>query len=89
MARRALTRDERRLLAILATGLTDEAAAARLGLSSRTVRRRLRAVMDKLGASSRLQAGYMAGQNGLLDEPERGGGSPVGSALSLWVRDPR
>lgn len=87
MPAHALTRDERALLAILATGATDEAAASRLGLSSRTVRRRLRTAMDKLGATSRFQAGYMAGLGGAIAPEEPGGGASNGSSLSLWIRD--
>ena len=87
MPAQAMTRDERALLAILATGTTDEAAASRLGLSSRTVRRRLRTAMDKLGATSRFQAGYMAGLGGAIDLGEPSGGASAGSSLSLWIRN--
>jgi DNA-binding NarL/FixJ family response regulator len=84
----SLTRQERALLALLATGATDEAAASRLGLSSRTVRRRLRAAMDKLGATSRFQAGYLAGTQDLIEGTEERGGSSLGSSFALWVHGP-
>lgn len=61
-----LTPDERALLRELALGVTDEVAAARLGWSSRTLRRRLRSAMDKLGACSRFQAGCLATRAGLV-----------------------
>jgi DNA-binding NarL/FixJ family response regulator len=50
------------LMDLLASGLTDENAAIRLGWTRWTLRRRLRKVMDKLSARSRLQAGYLFAQ---------------------------
>lgn len=60
--------DELRLIHLLASGVTDEVAAARLGWTDRTLRRRLRSAMDKLGATSRLQAGVLAERAGWLDD---------------------
>jgi len=57
---------DRKLLALLATGLTDERIAAHLGLGLRTVQRRVRALMDRLGAGNRFQAGLQAARSGLL-----------------------
>jgi DNA-binding NarL/FixJ family response regulator len=57
---------ERALLSYLAAGLTVEAAARRLGISSRTAGRLVAGLMAKLGASSRLQAGYKATRRGWL-----------------------
>ena len=51
--------DELLVLSLLITGLTDEVASSRIGWTRRTFRRRLKGAMDKLGAVSRLQAGYM------------------------------
>ena len=62
------TRDERRLLGLLAQGATDEIAADKLGWSRRTLERRLKAAMEKLGAHSRLQAGVLVARAGWLDE---------------------
>ncbi|WP_250008308.1 LuxR C-terminal-related transcriptional regulator [Actinoplanes sp. M2I2] len=56
---------ERRLLGLLATGLTDESVAARLGLSERTVRRTMASIMARLGARSRFQAGLIAARQGV------------------------
>lgn len=53
-----LTGDEVELLQLLAAGVKDEVAVVRLGLSRRTVRRRLRRAMTKLRAGSRFQGGY-------------------------------
>ncbi|ONI85728.1 helix-turn-helix transcriptional regulator [Saccharothrix sp. ALI-22-I] len=57
---------ERELLTLLSTGCTDEAAAARLGISVRTVRRIVADVMNRLGARSRFQAGAKAADRGWL-----------------------
>ncbi|MFY1688274.1 LuxR C-terminal-related transcriptional regulator [Plantactinospora sp. WMMB782] len=57
---------ERELLALLSAGCTDESSAARLGVSVRTVRRMMAAIMDQLGARSRFQAGLKAANRGLL-----------------------
>jgi DNA-binding NarL/FixJ family response regulator len=61
-----LTPSDRALLQLLAGGLTDEAAAKRLGVSLRTVRRQMRALMTRLQATSRFQAGHNAAQRGWL-----------------------
>ena len=42
------------------SGLTDEAIARQLGLSHRTVQRRVAAFMADLGAHTRFQAGVKA-----------------------------
>ncbi|MFI9324848.1 LuxR C-terminal-related transcriptional regulator [Kitasatospora aureofaciens] len=61
-----ITATERELLKILSTGLTDEAAAKRLGVSVRTVKRRMEELMRRLEAGSRFEAGLRAGQHGWL-----------------------
>ena len=62
---------ERELLALLSAGYTDESAAARLGISVRTVRRMMSTIMNRLGARSRFQAGLKAAANGWLAQPVR------------------
>lgn len=64
----APTDEERAVASLLVTGMTDEMAARRLGLSRRTFRRRLKALMDKLGARSRFQAGFMLAETGWASE---------------------
>ncbi len=54
------------ILALLAAGAKDEAIARHLRLSLRTVRRRVAALMDQLGASTRFQAGIEAARRGLV-----------------------
>jgi hypothetical protein len=49
--------DDGPLLALLAAGLKDEAIARQLGVSLRTVQRRISTVMRGLGARTRFQAG--------------------------------
>ncbi|MER6396851.1 MULTISPECIES: helix-turn-helix transcriptional regulator [unclassified Kitasatospora] len=61
-----LSAGERELLRLLSTGLTDDAAAKRLGVSVRTVRRQMAALMERLDAGSRFEAGLKAAQRGWL-----------------------
>lgn len=56
----------RLLLERLARGAKDEQIARELGLSLRTVRRRVAEVLDELGATSRFQAGVEAVRRGWL-----------------------
>jgi len=52
--------DVRAVLDLLRLGLKDESIARHLGISLRTVRRRIAALMDDLGATTRFQAGMEA-----------------------------
>lgn len=56
----------RAIVAVLDSGVTDGVAARRLGISERTMRRRVSAVMDLLGASSRFDAGVKAAKAGWI-----------------------
>ena len=56
----------RLLLEQLARGAKDEQIARTLGLSLRTVRRRVADLMDDLGAGSRFQAGVEAVRRGWI-----------------------
>jgi DNA-binding NarL/FixJ family response regulator len=58
--------DELRLLSLLATGLPDSTIAARLGISHRTYQRRLRSLLDRLGAQTCFQAGIQATRRGWI-----------------------
>jgi DNA-binding CsgD family transcriptional regulator len=83
----ALGDRERHLLALLAAGLTDESAAARLGVSVRTVRRMMSAIMDRLGARSRFEAGLKAARSGLPGPgPDHPGPATVGSCAGTCHR---
>jgi hypothetical protein len=52
--------DTQRLITLLLSGLTDEAIGHQLGLSHRTVQRRVATLMADLGAHTRFQAGMQA-----------------------------
>ncbi|MGK5742998.1 helix-turn-helix domain-containing protein [Micromonospora sp. URMC 103] len=52
--------EHRRLVALLLSGLTDEAIARQLGVGYRTVQRHIAALMATLGARTRFQAGVQA-----------------------------
>ncbi|HEV7963709.1 MAG TPA: helix-turn-helix transcriptional regulator [Actinoplanes sp.] len=61
-----LSGSDRTLLRLLALGVTDEAAARRMGVSVRTIRRHVSQLLDRLDAVSRFQAGVQAAQRGWL-----------------------
>jgi len=56
----------RDVVKVLADGLSDGAAARKLCISERTLRRRVAAVIDLLGATTRFEAGVKAAQHGWL-----------------------
>ncbi|MER6504803.1 helix-turn-helix domain-containing protein [Streptomyces sp. NPDC001455] len=60
------TEEEREVLALLLAGISDRRAASQLGLSIRTVERRMRRLMDLAGVDSRLQLGWHAARAGWL-----------------------
>ncbi|MGH3712023.1 MAG: helix-turn-helix transcriptional regulator [Micromonosporaceae bacterium] len=59
-------RDLRQIAHLLAAGMTDTAIAHHLGISHRTVRRRIKDLMDELRVDSRFLAGVRAAQRGWL-----------------------
>ena len=59
-----LDEEDRRLLALLSVGMTDEAMARHIGLSRRTVQRRLADLSWTVGAESRFQLGAEASRRG-------------------------
>lgn len=63
-----LTEMDTRIFALLLAGLTDRAAANQLGTSLRTVQRRVKFLMNAVGAETRLQLGFHAARNG-WDKP--------------------
>lgn len=58
---------DRELLRLVAAGFKDEVIARQMELDPRTVRRRLRRVMDALGAETRFQAGMQVVRRGLIE----------------------
>ncbi|GGM12702.1 hypothetical protein ACFQBY_06720 [Promicromonospora citrea] len=63
---RAPTPEERELLALLVAEVKDDVIARELGISVRTLGRRLRELMDTLGATSRFRAGAEAARRGWI-----------------------
>lgn len=62
----ALSRQDVELLRLLAQGLPLCSVARRLRTSERTVRRRTKAICERLGVSTSIQAVVWAAQRGLL-----------------------
>ena len=65
-ARSRVTGRDAEILGLLASGLTDDAVAAQLGTSARTIRRRVAGLMRESAASTRFQAGVEAVRRGWL-----------------------
>jgi DNA-binding NarL/FixJ family response regulator len=55
---------DRKILALLLAGLTDQAVATQLDLSLRTLQRRVRHLLDLAGVESRMQLGWHAARHG-------------------------
>ena len=60
---------DKRMLALLTTGMPDRSIAKQLGLSYRTFQRRLRRLMAALDADTRFQAGLRAAARGWVSAP--------------------
>lgn len=61
-----VSRDDLRLLAVIATGIPLTSAAGRLGISDRTLRRRVRVICDDLQVTSLIEAVAWAARRGLI-----------------------
>ncbi|MFF3311296.1 helix-turn-helix domain-containing protein [Streptomyces sp. NPDC002952] len=61
-----LRETDRRLLAFLVAGITDKAIASQMGLSRRTVQRRIQHMMALAGAVTRMQLAWQAARRGWL-----------------------
>lgn len=61
-----LAERDQRILALLTTGASDQVIARQMAVSVRTVERRVRYLMDRLGAATRFQAGVQAARRGWL-----------------------
>ncbi|HIV58681.1 MAG TPA: helix-turn-helix domain-containing protein [Candidatus Stackebrandtia faecavium] len=59
-APKSLMADQYEMLHLLANGLSDQAIGRRLGMSRRTVQRRVRSLMDYFGVQTRFQLGMRA-----------------------------
>ena len=61
-----VSEEDRALLALLVSGLKDEAIARQLDWSVRTMRRRMSRLYELLGAANRFQAGAIAARRGWI-----------------------
>lgn len=61
-----LAAEERQLLSLLVGGVSDKAVATQLGVSQRTVQRRIYDLMRRAGAQSRMQLAWTASRLGWL-----------------------
>lgn len=61
---------DREIATLLASGLPDKVIARQLGVSLRTVARRVGVLMERLDAQTRFQAGVRAAALGYLDPPQ-------------------
>lgn len=61
-----LTAQQRKILPLLAAGKTDRQIAEELQMSERTIRRKLADLYERLGATNRAEATFIAGQRQLL-----------------------
>lgn len=57
---------DRSIIRLMAGGVSDAAISRQLGISSRTVERRVRVLLDRLNATTRFQAGVLAARQGLI-----------------------
>ncbi|MFD7441712.1 helix-turn-helix domain-containing protein [Streptomyces sp. NPDC059909] len=56
----SLTPEDQHLLSLMVAGLTDESIAGQLGVSKRTVQRRIQGMMNLAGVATRMQLGWQA-----------------------------
>ncbi|WP_316745750.1 helix-turn-helix domain-containing protein [Streptomyces sp. MK7] len=61
-----LSPTDRKLLALLVAGVADKAIASQMGLSRRTVQRRIQSMMERAGAATRMQLAWQAARRGWL-----------------------
>ncbi|HEX6873108.1 MAG TPA: LuxR C-terminal-related transcriptional regulator [Micromonosporaceae bacterium] len=78
--------EERLVLQLLGDGLKDESVAKRLGISVRSVRRKISDLLRRLRAESRFQAGVLAAQRGWIAHTHGHSCTPAATANSDTFR---
>jgi DNA-binding NarL/FixJ family response regulator len=73
LTREALTSREQHVLALLAQGCPNKTIGNRLGIAVGTVKAHVKAILEKLNATSRTHAAAIAIQRGLIDEGTKPG----------------
>jgi DNA-binding NarL/FixJ family response regulator len=63
-----LTPDERQLLSLLLAGVSDKSIATQLGVSGRTLQRRLQDLMRRANAQSRMHLAWRVNELGWLGD---------------------
>ncbi|MGC3970835.1 MAG: LuxR C-terminal-related transcriptional regulator [Pirellulales bacterium] len=61
-----LTKREKEILIILATGATNREISEQLGISAETVKEHIQHMLRKIGVTDRTQAAVWAARNGLV-----------------------
>ncbi|MEW2491577.1 helix-turn-helix domain-containing protein [Streptomyces sp. NPDC048411] len=62
----SLSQADSKLLSLLVAGVADKAIASQMGLSRRTVQRRIQNLMERAGAGTRMQLAWQAARRGWL-----------------------
>ena len=62
----SLSQADGKLLSLLVAGVADKAIASQMGLSRRTVQRRVQGLMERAGAGTRMQLAWQAARRGWL-----------------------
>ncbi|MFJ6632231.1 helix-turn-helix domain-containing protein [Streptomyces sp. NPDC091376] len=62
----ALTPEDQHLLSLMVAGITDDSIAGQLGVSKRTVQRRIQGLMNLAGVATRMQLGWHAARRNWL-----------------------
>ena len=86
-SRFGLTPREQETLTHLVHGGTSKAIAARMGVSTSTVRNTVQSILTKLGAHSKLEAVTTAVRQGLVSYPAGGSNEPTAAARSRSKSD--
>jgi DNA-binding NarL/FixJ family response regulator len=85
----SLTPRQQQVLALMATGLTDQAVAVQLGLTPSTVASHIHELSARVGATNRFQIGWLARELGLVSRKELLGPSAITGPSALTSESSR